>query len=300
MSVITAPMPADLPTNWTTGQIISPSGTDVGLTPQHGYNYLMQQVNAAQTAANQIDDAVSDINGTLTEINTNWPSIFSLTISSSGWERYSPFPINEYRKTLTISGGTANSKIDLQANVATLSQLQNDKIYAIWVVNSNGTFTVRTLGGPPSNSLTVQAIRTEIPNGGSLIIGDAVSAGFVNIQSGSYVGTGTAGISHENSLTFNFVPEIIFCGSDPLSLGNWVEQGSNGGEIVHLGVMLTASLTTSYQNCYGFGADSSDESSAHLYGKISNDGRTVYWYNQGPPAYQNNLSGTTYYWLAIG
>lgn len=300
MSVITVPMPADLPTNWTTGQIISPSGTDVGLTPQHGYNYLMQQVNAAQTAANQIDDAVSDISETLTEINTNWPSIFSLTISSSGWERYPSFPINEYQKTLTISGGTANSKIDLQANAATLSQLQNDKIYAIWVVNSNGTFTVRTLGGPPSISLTVQAIRTEIPNGSSLIIGDAVSVGFANIQSGSYVGTGTTGISHANSLTFNFAPKIIFCGSDPLSLGTWVKQGSYGGRIVYIGMMLTESLTTSYQNCYGFGADSTDESSALLYGSISEDRRTVYWYNQSVPSYQNNTSGTRYYWLAFG
>ena len=58
---ITTPLPADLPTNWTYGQTIGASGTDVGLTPQHGYNYLMQQVNAAQQAATQIRQAFSGL-----------------------------------------------------------------------------------------------------------------------------------------------------------------------------------------------------------------------------------------------
>lgn len=58
---ITTPLPADLPTNWTYGQTIGASGTDVGLTEQHGYNYLMQQVNAAQQAATQIGQAFSGL-----------------------------------------------------------------------------------------------------------------------------------------------------------------------------------------------------------------------------------------------
>ena len=58
---ITTPLPADLPTDWTYGQTIGASGTDVGLTEQHGYNYLMQQVNAAQQAASQIGAAFSGI-----------------------------------------------------------------------------------------------------------------------------------------------------------------------------------------------------------------------------------------------
>lgn len=54
---ITVPLPQDLPTNWTYGQTIGAAGTDVGLTQQHGYNYLMQQVNAAQQAAQEIGAA---------------------------------------------------------------------------------------------------------------------------------------------------------------------------------------------------------------------------------------------------
>lgn len=44
------PLPADLPENWTSGQIIAPTGAEVGLDDQHGYNYLMMQVNNAQRA----------------------------------------------------------------------------------------------------------------------------------------------------------------------------------------------------------------------------------------------------------
>lgn len=58
-------LPADLPTNWTQGQIISPNGTEVGLTAQHGYNYLMEQVNAAQTAVNAAQGAIDAINQAL-------------------------------------------------------------------------------------------------------------------------------------------------------------------------------------------------------------------------------------------
>ncbi len=54
------PLPADLPEDWTSGQIVAPSGADAGLSEQHGYNYLMAQVNAAQRAANAINERLAD------------------------------------------------------------------------------------------------------------------------------------------------------------------------------------------------------------------------------------------------
>lgn len=45
-------LPADLPTNWNASQAITPQGTETGLSPQHGYNYLNKQINDAQTAVN--------------------------------------------------------------------------------------------------------------------------------------------------------------------------------------------------------------------------------------------------------
>lgn len=58
---ISTPLPADLPENWTYGQTVAPSGSEAGLSQQYGYNYLMQQVNAAQEAANTINDAFTGL-----------------------------------------------------------------------------------------------------------------------------------------------------------------------------------------------------------------------------------------------
>lgn len=60
---LTSPLPADLPEDWTSGQIVAPSGADVGLSQQHGYNYLMEQVNAVQRAANAINEGFDTISG---------------------------------------------------------------------------------------------------------------------------------------------------------------------------------------------------------------------------------------------
>lgn len=64
-------LPADLPENWTRGQIVSPNGTETGLTEQHGYNYLMKQVNNTQTEVNNINGALPDVaqQATVNEIN---------------------------------------------------------------------------------------------------------------------------------------------------------------------------------------------------------------------------------------
>lgn len=44
------PLPADLPENWTSEQTVAPTGAEVGMDEQYGYNYLMRQVNNAQKA----------------------------------------------------------------------------------------------------------------------------------------------------------------------------------------------------------------------------------------------------------
>lgn len=50
-------MKADLPENWQREDKVSPVGTDVGLTEQHGYNYLNSAVNDAHEAINKLNDA---------------------------------------------------------------------------------------------------------------------------------------------------------------------------------------------------------------------------------------------------
>ena len=53
-----ANLPADLPEDWTSNQKISPNGTEVGLSKQHGYNYLMKQVNDTQNEVNNIGTTI--------------------------------------------------------------------------------------------------------------------------------------------------------------------------------------------------------------------------------------------------
>ncbi len=60
---IKTPLPADLPENWNAGQIVAPDGTSVGLSEQHGYNYLMAAVNRAQRGVNEINDAFETVSG---------------------------------------------------------------------------------------------------------------------------------------------------------------------------------------------------------------------------------------------
>lgn len=68
---ITVQLPADLPEDWVENQIVAPEGQSAGLTQQHGYNYLMEQVNNAQTALTEVGEAFSglattqDVDGTL-------------------------------------------------------------------------------------------------------------------------------------------------------------------------------------------------------------------------------------------
>lgn len=50
------PLPADLPENWTSDQTVAPTGAEVGMDEQHGYNYLMKQVNNAQKAAAALNE----------------------------------------------------------------------------------------------------------------------------------------------------------------------------------------------------------------------------------------------------
>lgn len=67
---------ADLPTNWANGQIVAPAGQSVGLSQQHGYNYLMSKVNEALTDIGTINDAFTT---TVPSPSTTTPSAVGST-----------------------------------------------------------------------------------------------------------------------------------------------------------------------------------------------------------------------------
>ena len=102
-----------------------------------------------------------------------------------------------------------------------------------------------------------------------------------HVAAGSYVGTGTAGSSSKNSLTFDFVPRLLI-----ITPGNY-------------GVEMMMAVHASSQ--YSFWS-SNIQSGAITAGTIT-WGTTVSWYYGGSSMKeygQFNASGTTYYYLAIG
>lgn len=56
------PLAVDLPENWVDTNAITPNGIEAGLTPKHGYNYLMSKVNEALKAVNFLEDAIENFN----------------------------------------------------------------------------------------------------------------------------------------------------------------------------------------------------------------------------------------------
>lgn len=58
---ITIPLPADLPTNWQPLETVPNAGPLLGRPEQYGYNYLMEQVNAAQQALVQVGEYIPQL-----------------------------------------------------------------------------------------------------------------------------------------------------------------------------------------------------------------------------------------------
>lgn len=97
----------------------------------------------------------------------------------------------------------------------------------------------------------------------------------VQIATGSYAGTGTYGSSNPNSLTFDFVPKFVIL---------------SGGE----GYSGTPCYSIWFS---GFGKLGFYDIP---YSKAEVNGNTLTWYHQSSATFQSNISGTTYYYMAIG
>lgn len=119
-NIVNPNLPADLPTDWTTSQYVSPNGSEVSLSQQHGYNYLMEQVNAAQTAVNtlaeQAQEAVSGLeSGALTATATRSGTTVAITgpedavtvtfLAPADWTEGDSYTYNGQTITLTDLNG---------------------------------------------------------------------------------------------------------------------------------------------------------------------------------------------------
>lgn len=101
------------------------------------------------------------------------------------------------------------------------------------------------------------------------------------IETGSYIGTGSNGSSHKNTLTFSFVPYTVV-----------ILYNSSGtpypGTVFMKGQTLSDGIgyNQNYSNNYAL--------------SVAWVGKTVSWYSGSTPMQQFNFAGGTYYYFAIG
>ncbi len=105
------------------------------------------------------------VNGVTYQMDYNYlankPTIPSVVVSSvslgTSWTESG----STFSQTVTLSGVTSKTKVDLQPSSGVLGQMLADGVTAIWAENDSGTVTVYTLGATPTISLTIQCTLTE-------------------------------------------------------------------------------------------------------------------------------------------
>lgn len=76
----------------------------------------------------------------------------TLTLTAAGWTGSA----SPYTQGVTITGGTATSQADIQADATAIQQMLDDGTNAIYIANNNGTFTAYAVGEKPTADLSIQ------------------------------------------------------------------------------------------------------------------------------------------------
>lgn len=118
------------------------------------------------------------------------------------------------------------------------------------------------------------------------------------VQAFSYAGTGQNGSANPTSITFGFAPKCVVFLMRKNTNGAFenmsllLSKSSYGGSIVEITDLMTTSFTISR----GVGFNGYNGT---YYGKKSEDGKTISWYNTESAAFQFNGSNETYYGIAL-
>ena len=85
------------------------------------------------------------------------PKYTSLTIPTSGWSGSGP-----WTRTISITGGTASSMVDIQSSEAVINTMIESGTTALFIKNNNGVFTLVAIGAIPNAAITLQVSITEV------------------------------------------------------------------------------------------------------------------------------------------
>ena len=204
-NIVNPNLPADLPTDWTTSQYVSPNGSEVSLSQQHGYNYLMEQVNAAQTAVNtlaeQAQEAVSGLeSGALTATATRSGTTVAITgpedavtvtfLAPADWTEGDSYTYNGTPITVTDLNGSPITDGWKQGAVLTF-QISDGVAY--FVGGASGSFLPLS-GGTMTGPLIGAAGDTATAQVRNIYYGDTeLTPGESNLAQGSLYITPGAG-----------------------------------------------------------------------------------------------------------
>ena len=258
---ISVALPADLPENWQTGQTVAPQGSDVGLTERHGYNYLMKQVNAAQTAAAQLGAsfgspggaATLDEEGRLTQSqlpDLDAGQITGLEEAMSG------------KQDVVTGGASSITSANLTASRALVSNSSGKVAVSAVTATELGyldgvTSGIQTqLNGKAASSHNHSAANItsgtlSVSRGGTGVTSLAALAaalageGSGRMEFGSYVGTGTGGVDAPTKLTFSFPPKLVYIGHRDDPEEYMISFSGSGQAITQYDTMRKADLVWS-------------------------------------------------------
>ena len=82
----------------------------------------------------------------ITNWNTSKPKTGSLTLTTSWTDNQD----GTYSQSVTITGSTANSKVNLQPDATTIIAMATDKVQALYISNTNGTLSAIAVSNAPT------------------------------------------------------------------------------------------------------------------------------------------------------
>lgn len=141
----------DLPTSALSGQYADLEGK-----PGQANEDTLGLIKLYNDAGENEDGAMTQ-KAIMNAISNAQPKVQNITVAKGSWKDSGP-----YTQVLSgISNITANSKIDIQADAATINAIV-DGGFSLTIKNHNGTITIYAVGDKPTVDLTLQLVITEV------------------------------------------------------------------------------------------------------------------------------------------